>query len=408
MKAFLFRSVGEIGLWALAFGAVFVFPQGLQAVPLKGANGKVVDFAEIVSAAPQGLSVRVQADGEVIEVAWEKLDLADLENTQPDIFAAYQKALQGETTTFDLPPEPKPMEVEENAKPELSPGRYEVTLGDATIAVQMPEGSPKGLFLLSWGQDGNAIRYMGSSREATHFRSVLEKDKFALVSYKFPDVGKGATKMLPPYVFAEKGSGKAVMDGIEKIGQEAGEKDLSKLPMVIYGLDIPGAAFAFNFTHLYPERIVATVAAKGAFYTASPTPESMKVPILLVWGEYDQDPDLWKATHTLPEVMEKFLPEKPLWINAREPRTPRGETLELSHFVSLFLAKMIAERLSAEGEIRELDRSKSWVGDLSAFEVSAIGDPAAPVKEGQTWLPNEDFAKLWKEFTTGTMTIPDA
>jgi hypothetical protein len=69
---------------------------------------------------------------------------------------------------------------------------------------------------------------------------------------------------------------------------------------------------------------------------------------------------------------------------------------------------MIAERLSAEGEIRELDRSKSWVGDLSAFEVSAIGDPAAPVKEGQTWLPNEDFAKLWKEFTTGTMTIPSA
>jgi hypothetical protein len=198
------------------------------------------------------------------------------------------------------------------------------------------------------------------------------------------------------------------MDGIKKIEEEAGEAGLSELPMFVYGLDIPGGAFAFNFTHLYPERIVATVVAKGAYYTASPTAESLKVPILFVWGEYDQDPELWNPTHRLPEIMEKFRYEKPCWISTMEPRAPRGETPMLRHMVDLFFKEMTEIRLSEEGEIQKLDRAESWVGDLEAFTVGPVENVEAPLKESQTWLPNEKFAKLWEEFTNGAMTFPDA
>lgn len=408
MNAYVIRFGFGKGVLVIAFLTAFGCFRDAGAVPLKGSNGKVVEFAEILSAGPQGLKARLQAGGAELNIGWEKLDLEYLKTSRPEIFSAYEKALKGETTAIDLSSTVRVIEnnVEELLKP--SPGRYEMRAGNGTVVVQLPEGSPKGILLLSWGQDGNSSRYLGNSRENSHFRNYLEENKFAIATYQFPDASKGSTNMLPPYVDAKSGSGKALMEGIEKIGKEAGEEGLRELPMVVYGLDIPGGAFAYNFTQEFPDHIVATVAAKGAYYSASPTPESLKVPVLFVWGEYDQDPDLWNPKHRLQEVMEKYRSLKPCWIDAMEPRAPRGETPAVSHLVKRFFETMLKDRLDEEGKIKELDRTKSWMGDLKTFAVSPLEDAEAPVKEEQTWLPNEEFAKLWNEFTTGTMTLPGA
>lgn len=62
-------------------------------VNLAGANGRVVEFAGIWEARPEGLIVVTSAESQPVLVAWDKFDLAKLKADQPSLEAARRRAV---------------------------------------------------------------------------------------------------------------------------------------------------------------------------------------------------------------------------------------------------------------------------------------------------------------------------
>lgn len=87
------------GLVCLSGLIGFCFAEPIQ---IKGSNGKVIPFDGIREAVPQGLWLRVTADGEEMAVPWSKIDTASLEAEHPTIHDAWLAAQQGESTLLEL------------------------------------------------------------------------------------------------------------------------------------------------------------------------------------------------------------------------------------------------------------------------------------------------------------------
>lgn len=62
-------------------------------VELAGANGRVVEFAGIWEARPEGLVVVTSAESQPVLVTWDKFDLAKLKTGQPSLEAARKRAV---------------------------------------------------------------------------------------------------------------------------------------------------------------------------------------------------------------------------------------------------------------------------------------------------------------------------
>ncbi len=87
-----------------------------EPISIQGANGKVVPFAGIKLAKPEGLVLQVRPDSPQTLVSWDKIDLAALERDHPEIHAAYRRSRLGYPTVLELGTfEPKPMSAELDA-----------------------------------------------------------------------------------------------------------------------------------------------------------------------------------------------------------------------------------------------------------------------------------------------------
>lgn len=382
-------------------------------VPLKGSNGTTVDFFGIKSASPAGLRVQVADGGALLDVAWEKFDIEQLRIDHPEIFAAFEEAKAGKHTELNLGSfapkvDPAMREVKNFRDGAERDGWYEAGAGGGKFAIQLPKTEPKAILLVSMGQDGRSIRYMGGVG-TTRWNAMMEKFQMAVLSYEF-SLSKGGENFDPaknaPFIFTEAGSGDALFEALGQLSEKSGKSGLKDLPIAIFGNDVLGAAFAYNLVQSHPDRIIAAVASKGAFYLGKPTEASVKVPLLLLWGEYDQDIDRWSPSDTHEEVYETALPLQPNWIHAMEPRGGPGESQLSFQISSVFLDRMILARLKPEGELVDLERDGSWIGNLETREIRRMEDPERVLEPHETWLPNGEVAKLWEEFSNGTLA-PD-
>lgn len=407
-------SPGWAGAGA-ALCALFLAAPVLQAqVPLTGANGREVEFAGVKSAGPAGLVVQVQRVGDPVTLSWDRFDLEKLKENQPDIHRAYLAAQVGEETTLNLgmfAPAPGSAEPEMLTPEMISAvaGRYRTSAGTGRFTLQLPPGgAAKAVLLLSMGDDGNSERYMGNP-ERNRWSRLTDKHQIALLAYQFPvgaDArGEGFVKAAP-FVFAEHGSGEAVLKALENFARDAKRPELAEAPLLVYGLGVPGAAFAYNFTQAFPQRVLAAVAAKGAFYAGEPSEASAGVPLLFVTGEYDEDINLWRPEQTMEEAYEAALPLKPHWTQALEFRAGAGDSPELDHFVLTYLDRMMLVRLSPEGELQPLDASRAWTGDLNSFKPGRAEEDGEPLSPDQTWLPDGEIARMWEEFANGDLKVP--
>lgn len=405
--------------WALVVWLIIWQADTSIALPLTGSNGKVVEFAGVKSASPDGLEVKVsELDSATIVVPWDKLDILKLKEDYPNIHIAYENALSKRTITeinlgifsskISMTDNPKILTTEMINK---VPGRYSASSGTGAFTLQLPQGGKaRAILLLSMGDDGNSERYIGRP-ERSRWKNMVDKHSLAVMAYRFPMSanargGEPFTKAAP-HAFAGQGSGEALLKALKSMAGTANRPELADLPFIVYGQGVPGAAFAYNFTQAFPDRVIASVVAKGAFYIGERSESSAKVPMLLVEGEYDQDINLWKPTDTLRETYEASLGLKPNWIYALEFRAGPGETQELIHFGMTFLDRMLLVRLSAEGELVDLDLSRAWIGDLKAFTPErAEEDAEAVLTADQTWLPDGEIAKMWEEFCNGNLKVP--
>lgn len=71
-------------------------------IVLMGSNGREVPFAGVREASPQGLTLLMDEDGDDMLVTWDKFDLEALKKDHPKIYAAYENAAKGKTTSLRL------------------------------------------------------------------------------------------------------------------------------------------------------------------------------------------------------------------------------------------------------------------------------------------------------------------
>lgn len=455
MKVATFRlSFSFLLTLSTALLGLISFPGRADAITLTGSNGKAVPFHLIKEATPKGLTAQLVADGPVIGVTWDKLDLKALERDQKLIFAAYERAIAGETielnldeamsggstTTDGATPKGEPKDAAR------FPGWLDTKVGKIDFMLQLPLSKPRGILLVSLDDYGHSFRYLSGNQDRGKgpWAEFLTKYDFAILSYDVESANEAVDpKKIDDFVFAEKGSGRALESALGNFATKLKQPDLIDLPIAIYGSERTGAAFAYSFIHYKPERVLAAVVCKGAFYNSAPRPETAKVPILFLWGEYCKNHELWGSTNHAESVLANAAPLKPNWTNGREFRGNSDLNPELEYFGKQYLIEMIKMRLpekkgsntgapppavpAAEGakadgakteeappakapedapKLAEIDRTKGYRGNVETGEVFKITDPEAALGEEETFIPSDGVSNLWKKFVMGELEAP--
>lgn len=421
---------------AVAVSICFGTPAA-HAITLKGSNGKEVEFHSIHTATPKGITAQIAADSPVIGIPWEKLDLTALATDHPEIHAAYLKAQAGETVTLaGISEGMKKEETETPEKPAEAPPKYEgwveVQVGKMEFMLQLPGAEPRGVLLISTSDYGSPFTMVSHHERGNGVWSEFQdKHAFALLSYdartREPD-----PRVLPEFVKSDMKGGQAVLSALSAFASKLNKPALADLPIAVYGAERTGAAFAYNFIQNHPERVLAATLSKGAFYDVEPTAESVKVPVMFLWGEYSNDAELWASENTELAVLAKVAPMKPFWTNAREFRGSGDLNAAVEYFGKQYLREMIPLRMPAEApapakpaegeaaeapaeaapapaskpKLKDLDRSKGMVGNLETGETTNLSDPDKVMGENETYLPNQTVAKLWKQLLEGTLEAP--
>ena len=72
------------------------------------------------------------------------------------------------------------------------------------------------------------------------------------------------------YYEADKGSGAALLESIKAFGVESKHPELEHAPLLLWGHSARGQ-FNYDFTCWKPDRVIAFVANKGAYYVSIST-----------------------------------------------------------------------------------------------------------------------------------------
>ncbi len=272
----MFRIFPSRPILAILLGGLLCFQGGeARAITLTGSNGRAVEFHLIKSATPKGLTAQMVADGPVIGITWDKLDLAALERDHKAIHDAYLKAKQGETVELNLDKSPSATmpapgggtapAPADAPPPERYPGWIDTKVGSLTVMVQLPSNPAKGILLISVDDFGQSFE-----RLAGHERGTGPWARFRRSS-TWPCSPMITTARVPidptvieEFVFADKGSGKLLESAIKDLAVKAKQPALAELPIAIYGAERTGAAFAYNLVQYRPGRVIAAVVSKGA------------------------------------------------------------------------------------------------------------------------------------------------
>lgn len=373
-------------------------------------------MAGIKSATPSGLVVQIKKDDAPISIPWSKLDLDKLKEGLSQVHAAHLAALGGRTVELNLgsfgsqiPGMTGDGEVEfvdRKVKKEAE-GLYEVdvspktgeTFQKASLALRIVPGrKPKAILVVSQGMGGNGLLY-ATADSAGILQPFLNANDLAIMGTFFH--AKAADRSVIPYYLASKGSGRAVEDAIKQIADRANMPELAEVPLLIYGRDIGGAAFAYNFTQWKPERVVGAVAAKGAFLAHEATEASAKVPLLLIVGEFDNTFEFFQAAPLPGEVFGRYADKKPLWTYALEPHAGADFNQSGYDLATSFLQWALNNRLKEDGSLADIERTEGYVGNAEDGSYEKLEEDIA-LPTTQTWLPSDDFAKAWSKFVTGT------
>lgn len=197
------------------------------------------------------------------------------------------------------------------------------------------------------------------------------------------------------YADVGQGSGAAVLDAIEKLGDAAKHPELAEAPLFLWGMSA-GGEFNYEFTAWKPERVAAFIVNKGGiYYHALLSQAARAVPGLLFTGEKD----LASRIETITGLFAVNRRGGALWALAQEPGAAHvvGHTKE---FGALFFEELMPLRLGgANGALKPLT-GPGFVGDLTSRTYKPAASPGTP-SIPNVWLPTERIAKAWQAVVNG-------
>lgn len=197
--------------------------------------------------------------------------------------------------------------------------------------------------------------------------------------------------------YPEKGSAAGLEKVLAKVAVKTGHDEITVVPWLLWGHSA-GGFWTLGMLRDYPDRILAAVCYSAAWdpdYTYTET--AAEVPLLMRHaGADDGDPSSKcpeTAIHTFAKLRAMDAPVS-IVLN-------KGQNHNLSFLRTMaipFWEAVLKQRLAPSG-VKPLDRSKTWLGDTTTFEIFKESGYSGD-KSRMARLPDEESAKAWKEFAT--------
>lgn len=183
---------------------------------------------------------------------------------------------------------------------------------------------------------------------------------------------------------------------LSQFAKESGHAELVKAKFCPVGMSA-GAGMSVRLAELMPDRVIA--AGPVCLEVGPRNDESMKIPMLTVFGERDGR-QYEKLMAKMPEVRAQGARFGIAVQWRRKHEFARANNL----LVPMFDAA-IRERLGRPGEpLRDFDESSGWLGAVSDWnEGVALIAPFKDYpgdKSKACWLPDEKTARAWQAFVT--------
>ncbi len=187
------------------------------------------------------------------------------------------------------------------------------------------------------------------------------------------------------YCEPQRWSGEILLHALETLGAQGRHPELAAAPLTLWGHSA-GGQFNFNFACWRPDRVVAFVVNKGAYYTGAPSDATRQIPALFIAGEVDESIRVENITSLYARHRRLGAP----WCLAVEPGAGHevGRTKELG---IAFLRPILISRQN------NTPLAAPWRGDLTTHEVS-VADGATPAGAITAWLPDKPSADAWRAF----------
>lgn len=192
-------------------------------------------------------------------------------------------------------------------------------------------------------------------------------------------------------------SEKAFLEGLKKLAVKSGHPEIEHAPLLFNGHSA-GGQFAYHFTLLHPQRVIAFTTIKGGLHSLAPAGEATKVPAFLVIGEKDKK---YRKTN-LTTIFNTYRPQKALWSLAMQPNSRHHHVDDaIKHaFFDSVIPLRLPERSATKGPIilKTIDESSAWLGNTETLSIDPYDEFSGDRKKA-AWLPDEGFAKVWLNFT---------
>lgn len=185
-------------------------------------------------------------------------------------------------------------------------------------------------------------------------------------------------------------------NALAHFAQESGHPELAKAKFCPVGMSA-GAGMSVSIAKLMPERVIA--AGPVCLEVGPRNPESMKIPMLTVFGERDGR-QYEKLMALLPEVRADGARFGIAVQWRRKHEFGRANNL----LMPLFDAAIQTRLRQPDEPLRDFDEKSGWLGDVSDWRDGiarvASFDQYEANKSKACWFPDENTARAWQAFVT--------
>jgi pimeloyl-ACP methyl ester carboxylesterase len=197
-------------------------------------------------------------------------------------------------------------------------------------------------------------------------------------------------------------SDQILMKAIETAAAMSGHPELTKDPLVIYGISA-GAPQASGFTTRHPESVAGLFLKVPLAVSPVPGGAAELVPTYVVLAELDAIVD----NASLKATFERNRGSRALWALAIEPGVIHHSLTPAQRQLTINWMKTIVDLrlppVPGRDPLRTYWASQGWLGNRDTREIESVGYltwmGALDDWELATWLPTEATAREWAAFT---------
>lgn len=222
-----------------------------------------------------------------------------------------------------------------------------------------------------------------------HWQEYAREENLALLSLHFKSTGVGSF-----YGDASRGSGRALIHALDTLAYSHNLNKLKTIPLLARGYSA-GGVFGFYLSEFIPDRMVAFANIRGGGVSKRSSLNN-SIPGIMIIGENDFDARIQNIKNVI--ISNRI--EGGNWAYAIEPHADHFGNLDASdELIKEFFSTSLAKRLSDDSpdQLQTILESSGWLGNHATKEYSSF-ENYSDLKSEASWLIDENFADLWKDF----------